>query len=170
MSRLTDLRGFQQDLTRRIDMVAAEQAAHPTRLGIQAGNQFWLIRLDEAAEVLAVGAITPVPLTRPWYRGLTNVRGSLLNVIDYGHFLGGASTPISIDTRLVLVNERFHINVALLVTRMLGLRPLDQLVPADVPVSRPWVRQEYLDGEGCRWRELAMGELVYHADFMQIGN
>lgn len=170
MSRLTDLRGFQQDLTRRIDGAAPEQASHPTRLGVQAGNQYWLIRLDEAAEVLAVGPLTPVPLTRPWYRGLANVRGNLLNVIDYGYFLGGAPTPISIDARLVLVNERFHMNVALLVTRMLGLRPLDQLVPAEVPVSRPWVRQEYLDSDGCQWRELSMGELVFHADFLQIGS
>ena len=169
MSRLTDLRGFQQDLTRRIQSAAAGQPAQPTRLGVLAGAEHWLIRLDEAAEVLAVGAITPVPLTRPWFRGLSNVRGSLLSVIDLGQFLGAPPTPASIDNRLVLVNERFHMSVALLVSRMLGLRALNQLTAVDTRSQAPWVLHEYRDGQGCHWRELSMGELVYHPDFMQVG-
>ncbi len=170
MSRLTDLREFQQDLTRRIQGAAAGQAAQPTRLGVLAGDQHWLIRLDEAAEVLAVGTIAAVPLTRSWFRGLTNVRGNLLSVIDLGQFLGAAPTPSSLDNRLVLVNERFHMHVGLLVSRMLGLRALNQLVEADNPASLPWVHHEYRDGQGCLWRELSMGELVYHPDFMQVGS
>lgn len=169
MRRLTNLRQFQQDLTRRIQGAAVGHITQPTRLGVQAGDQHWLIRLDEAAEVLAVGTIAPVPLTRPWFRGLTNVRGNLLSVVDFGQFLGAAPTPVSIETRLVLVNERFHMNVGLLVTRMLGLRALNQLVEMNAPNSEPWVDHEYQDGQGCRWRELSMGELVYHPDFMQVG-
>jgi twitching motility protein PilI len=170
MSRLTDLRGFQQDLTRRIQGAAAGQSAQPTRLGVLAGDQHWLIRLDEAAEVLAVGAIAAVPLTRPWFRGLTNVRGNLISVIDFGQFLGAAPTPSSLDTRLVLVNERFHTHAGLLVSRMLGLRALNQLTETDDPTSAPWIHRAYRDGQGCHWRELSMEDLVHHADFMQVGS
>ena len=169
MSRLTNLRNFQQDLTRRIQGASVAHATQPTRLGVQAGDQHWLIRLDEAAEVLAVGTIAPIPLTRPWFRGLTNVRGNLLSVVDFGQFLGSAPTPISIETRLVLVNERFHMNVGLLVTRMLGLRALNQLIEMNAPNRLPWVEHEYQDGHGCRWCELSMGALVYHPDFIQVG-
>jgi twitching motility protein PilI len=169
MSRLTNLRDFQQALTRRIQSAAAGQSSQPTRLGVQAGEEFWLIRLDEAAEVLAVGAIAPVPLTRPWFRGLTNVRGNLYSVVDFGHFNGGQVTPLSVEARLVLVNERFHMSVGLLVTRMVGLRALNQLEPQAKTGKAPWIEGEYGDAEGRRWREVAIAELVYHQDFMQVG-
>ena len=58
--------------------------------------------LDEAQEVLAVGGITPVPLTRPWYRGLTNVRGNLYSVVDFARFSVGSAATLSPDARLVI--------------------------------------------------------------------
>jgi len=169
MSRLTNLRDFQQDLTRRIQGAASGETAQQTRLGVQAGARFWLIHLEEAAEVLAVGEITRVPLTRPWFRGLANIRGNLLSVVDFGQFLGGEATPASLEARLVMVNERFHVSAALLVTRMLGLRSIPQLEPLSGAGDAPWIERQFRDADGRVWNELSMGELVYHPDFMQVG-
>ena len=81
----------------------AADAAQFARLGLLAGGQHWLVRLDDASEVVAVGAITPVPLTRPWFCGLSNIRGSLYSVIDLGQFLGGPPTVLTVEARLVLM-------------------------------------------------------------------
>lgn len=169
MSRLTNLREFQQTLTKRIQGAAAGHNVKLTRLGVQAGKDLWLIELEDAAEVLAVGPITPVPLTRPWFRGLTNVRGNLFSVVDLGGFVNGEPTGLNIDARLVLINDRFQMNVALLVNRMLGLRAMDQLQrEAQAPASA-WTSATFRDAEARQWQQLSMSELVYHHDFMQVG-
>ena len=154
--------------------LAADSASQSARLGVQVSGELWLIRLEDAAEVVAPGAVTPVPLTRPWFRGLTNIRGNLYSVIDLSAFLGGRPTASSADTRLVMINDRYHMSAGLLVERMLGLRTMQQLQPlpvveADLDHERPWISSRYQDSEGRNWREIGMTELVYHNDFLNVG-
>ncbi len=48
----------------------------------------YLIPTRAVREVEEVGAITPVPATPPWLRGVMNMRGTIVGVVDLGHFLG----------------------------------------------------------------------------------
>ena len=169
MSQRPSLREFQQQLHNRLQGETVNDAAQSARLGVLAGNQHWLIRLDEAQEVLAVGAITPVPLTLPWFRGLANVRGNLFSVVDFSLFAAGQSATISADARLLLVAERFRVGAALLVEKMLGLRTLQNLQPDPAPAGFHWVCARWRDAEGCAWREISVGELVASNAFLQAG-
>lgn len=170
MNRRTNLREFQQAPHREPDGHQVNDAAQAARLGVLSGGNYWLIRLDEAQEVLAVGQVTPVPLTRRWFRGITNVRGHLYSVIDFAHFSTGEPGVVSSDARLVVLAERFHVSAALLVERMLGLRTLAQLEPAEESGTQfPWAHARYRDADGRIWRELAVSELVQHNDFLQAG-
>jgi twitching motility protein PilI len=164
----TSLREFQQDLVERLKG-AADQASSGTRLGVQAGGVNLLLRLDEAGEVLPVPAVTSVPLTKPWFQGLANIRGNLHGVIDFALFMGGDPTPRSTDARIMLVAERYKVNVALLISRMAGLRNVQQLTPETSTPVAPWIAASFRDAEGLLWQELAAGELVRHADFLQAG-
>src|SRR5690606_23649121 len=93
------------------------------RLGVQVGRRRLLIELSEAGEIAAMsGAITPVPLTRDWFKGLVNLRGSLYGVSDLARFEGGGFTPATKETRLVAFATRLNLNGAILVDRMLGLQ------------------------------------------------
>jgi twitching motility protein PilI len=168
MARRVSLREFQQDLVRRLNEAAASEAPS-ARLGVQVGPELWLVRLDEAGEVIPVPAIAAVPLTRPWFRGLANIRGNLFNVVDVSAFQGGESTPMTPDARLLLVGERFQMNAALLVNRMLGLRNAQQFTAAATDGRRPWESARYTDREGQVWRELSISELVYNEEFLQAG-
>jgi twitching motility protein PilI len=169
MARKVSLREFQQDLTRRLSEAAAV-STQTARLGVQSGEDFWLVPLDEAGEVIPVPALAAVPLTRDWFRGLVNIRGNLYSVIDLARFGGGDPTRDGADTRLLLVAERYHMSAALLVSRMLGLRSAQALTmqprEADDP---PWCAGRYTDADGRLWRELAVNELVYHHDFLEAG-
>jgi twitching motility protein PilI len=127
------------------------------------------VRLEEAGEVLPVPPIAAVPLTRPWFRGVTNIRGNLFSVVDFGAFQGGEPTLPTPDARLLLVAERYNTSAALLVTRMLGLRNLHQFEIRPAPVGRAWESVHYVDREGQIWRELSMNDLVYDNDFLQAG-
>lgn len=169
MARRISLREFQQDLVRRLTEARVSTETPSARLGVQIGSEYWLVRLDEAAEVMPPPAIAPVPLTRPWFRGLTNIRGNLYSVIDLAQFQGGPETLSTPDCRLLLVGERFQMAAALLVGRMLGLRNLAAFERREAAPQRPWEQGYYVDGDGREWRELAMEALVYSGEFLQAG-
>ena len=54
-------------------------------------REAWLISLADAGEVIPAPAITPVPLTKLWFRGAVNIRGKLYGVVDFSAWRGGAS-------------------------------------------------------------------------------
>lgn len=65
--------------------------------------------------------MTRVPGAKAWIKGLANVRGQLLPIIDLRQFLGSGMTPLSRNTRIIVVNHR-EIPAGLLVDEVLGFR------------------------------------------------
>ena len=161
------LRDYQRELAERLRQ--ADSARFASKLGVQIGEQSWLIDLVEAGEVMRVPPITPVPLTRPWFRGVANVRGNLYSVVDFAEFLGTGISGTGEHARLVLLGERFRSAAALLVDRSLGLRNPAQLRAREPGAVRPaWLRGEYEDEGGGRWSELNVAELVRDAEFLTV--
>jgi twitching motility protein PilI len=171
MARQISLREFQQSLAQRLREAhaATEQTS---RLGVQAGDSYWLLRLDETDEVLPLPEISPVPLTRPWYLGLANIRGVMANVVDFGAFMGDEPTSRTPDCRLVLVADRFQSYSGLLIGRMLGLRNLQNLearAASDASERKPWLGTVYRDADGRTWNELDVAALVANENFLNVG-
>jgi twitching motility protein PilI len=70
-------------------------------------GESYLVARDETREVLPYPAqLTRVPGARSWVKGLANVRGALLPVIDLRQFLGSGATPLTRNTRVLVVNHR----------------------------------------------------------------
>jgi twitching motility protein PilI len=168
MARRTDLRKFQEELSRRI--ASADSAVSAARrLAFRAGTASWLVALPDAGEVLPVPALTSVPLTRAWVRGLANVRGNLFTVVDLAAFLGDRPTPASPRNRLLLVGQRHAMNSALLVDLVLGLRDVSALAPRPADASaESWIKATYADGEGTQWRELDVPALLQASHFLDV--
>jgi twitching motility protein PilI len=169
MAKRISLREFQQNLVHRLGEAAISTEAPSARLGVEVGGEKWLMRLEEAGEVMPVPPIAPVPLMRSWYRGLTKIRGNLYSVVDFAAFQGGMDTSITPESRLILVADRFSMGAALLVGRMLGLRNISALERQEDTPQHAWVSGCYRDGDGALWRELAMSELLYDNNFLQAG-
>src|SRR5438445_12530159 len=107
MAKQISLREFQQGLAQRLR--EAQTEAEPTsRLGVQAGSRDWLLKLDDAGEMLPLPEISGVPLTKSWYKGLANIRGVLASVVDFAAFLGREPTVPTHECRLVLILGSFH--------------------------------------------------------------
>ena len=168
MAAKISLRDYQRDLAARLQSAGAGRAA--SKLGLEIGGARWLVDLTDAGEVIPVPAITPVPLTRPWFRGVASIRGNLFSVVDIGAFLGaGAATPGE-QARLLLLSERFRMGSALLVDRSLGLRNPEQLQQrAATHQQAPWIKAEYDDPLGDHWRELDVAQLVQDPEFLGVG-
>jgi twitching motility protein PilI len=168
MAKQISLRDFQQALAQRL-REAQTEAAPTSRLGVQAGGGNWLLKLDDAGEVLPLPEISSVPLTKSWYLGLANIRGVLESVVDFGAFMGGEPTARVPDCRLLLIADRFQSFSGLLISRMLGLRNVQSLETAESAPNRPWVGATYRDREGHAWHELDVGALVAHDEFLSVG-
>jgi len=164
-----DLRTFQQELASRLAMKTTAQV-ESSRLGLSSGGERWLIRLADAGEVVTVPAIVPVPLTRPWYLGVANIRGNLYSVVDFAKFLGRDAAGGG-QTRLLLFGARTaEMNVGIVVQRVLGLRNVTELAPAAPPQDAPaWYAQRWMDGEGDAWQEIDLAVLARDPAFLQVG-
>jgi twitching motility protein PilI len=167
MAAKASLREYQVALSERLQ--SAEAGAQvPTKLGLEVGGEAWLVDLKEAGEVIPVPPVSPVPLARPWFKGVANVRGNLYSISDFAAFLGGEATPVSAEARLVLVSEAFRSGAALLVQRSLGLRNVEDLRPQTKSAPEPWVRAQYADVDGKLWKELDIPALIQHPAFLEV--
>jgi twitching motility protein PilI len=167
MAERLSLKDYQRGLAERLREAGAGRMV--SKLGVQLGSESWLVDLGDAGEVIPVPAVTPVPLTRPWFKGVANVRGNLYSVIDFPAFLGVGAVTLSESSRLLLLGERFRTSAALLIDRSLGLRNPEQLKARPAAIEAPeWQRGEFDDAEGKAWKELDVPQLVRHADFMSV--
>ena len=165
-----DLRTFQQELSARLLMKTTAQV-ESSRLGLSCGGDRWLIRLADAGEVVNLPEIVPVPLTRPWYLGVANIRGNLFSVIDFGKFLSREAPAAGGQPRLVLFGPRAgELNAGIVVHRVLGLRNVAELAPASPPQDAPaWYAQRWMDGDGNAWQEIDLARLAVDPAFLQVG-
>mgnify|MGYP000848245299 FL=1 len=169
MAKKISLREYQESVVARLQSSLAGGGGTASKLGIQAGNDLWLVDLQDASEVVAVPELAAVPLTHYWFRGVANVRGTLYSVVDLPMFNGGEPTMLTASSRLLLVNSKFIANSALLVNKMLGLRNIEQFQPE--PVSEPmpaWQSGAYRDAEGKLWKALDMAALAANPQFLQV--
>lgn len=168
MAKKISLREFQEHLAARLVGASGQSAAG--LLGIQSGADYWLVNLSDSGEIVPLTPLTAVPLTKPWFAGIANIRGNLYSVADFSAFQGKDPTPQNAGSRLLLVGTRHGTNAALLVTRMLGLRNIEALTSAPAEADAPaWARASYTDNEGRRWKMLNVRELLADDAFMEIG-
>ena len=108
-------------------------------------------------EVIPVGAVTRVPQLPPAVRGVTNLRGSVVPVVDLGIKLLGIETPIDKRTCIVLVELKDAAGALGLMTERIGqvltLAAEDVLPP---PSFGTPVRTEFLRGMGRLGKKFAL--------------
>ncbi|WP_291994870.1 chemotaxis protein CheW [Candidatus Accumulibacter sp. ACC003] len=169
MTKKISLHDFQSYLAARLAGTGDQSAAG--LLGIQAGSDYWLLDLADSGEIIPLTAsLTTVPLTRPWFAGIANIRGNLYSAVDFSAFLGKEVTPQNASSRLLLIGTRHGSNAALLVNRMIGLRNVEALnAETPDPTAPAWAHESYSDNEGRRWKKLKVRELLADEAFMDIG-
>jgi twitching motility protein PilI len=176
INRRERLKEFQSGLADKLLRAQGAPLA-VNRLGVQVGPHRLLIDLADAGEILAVPEIMPVPLTKPWYLGLANVRGNLLGIVDLSLFAGGPATPIDKDGRVLSFSTDLRFSTGILVSRMLGLRSAADLSavegapPGSEPLKDlflPWARSRRVDAQGAHWREIDLALLTADPRFVDI--
>jgi twitching motility protein PilI len=169
MARRTGLREFQLSVAEKL-RTASTRSALASRLGFQVGPDNWFVALPQVSEVIPMPPSVPVPLTHPWFRGVSNVRGNLYTMIDFSAFQGGEPIGPGMERRVILISERLLGGAGLLVSRMLGLRNPEQFNVAAKPADAPaWIGGAFTDAGGTRWLELDLPALVREQRFLEVG-
>ncbi len=171
LARRTRLREFQAQLVARMQAARAGTGTYVSQLGVMIGQRHCLLNLQEAGEIMSVGPISKVPLTQEWFLGLANIRGGLISVIDLARFQGQAATHIDRESRIVVFAPTLSFNSGILVSRVLGLRNLNEMKPhaSEPDHAAPWAAQQYVDRDAQVWTELNLSLIVQDAQFLHVG-
>lgn len=164
------LREYQTAVAERLRNLSLLDASASSMLGFVAGDRRWVLNLRDVAEVLPVPAMMPIPLTRPYFTGVCNVRGNLFGVVDFSAFIGRGAVTSGVENRLLLLPPALVQGAALLITRMAGLRNPESFVSLEREPDTPdWIANRYRDQEATEWQELNVAALVQHELFLNVG-
>jgi twitching motility protein PilI len=152
----------------------ADAAKEWVGVAFRMGGETFLVAREETREVLGYPtAVTRIPGAKNWVKGLANVRGQLLPMLDLRQFLGSGATASGRNTRIIVVNHR-DIPAGLMVDEVLGFR---RFAEADFnPDPPPTVIRcdSYLAGAFRRggevWPVLSLKTLVESQSFLQAAS
>jgi twitching motility protein PilI len=96
-----------------------------TGVGFKLVDMLLIAPLGHVSEVLPCPTFTPVPGTKSWVKGVANVRGNLLTIIDLPEYFGKEPVYIDDKARLMVMNVE-ELSTALIVNEVLGLRHFDE--------------------------------------------
>ncbi len=122
-------------------------------------DEEYAVGILQVREILQYEELTRVPATPPWIRGVMNLRGSVVPVVDLAAKLGLGARPVTRTTCIVIleVNLADHPSVMGLVAdsvdQVLDLAPADIQAP---PAFGTRIRTEFLAGIASLDRKLAL--------------
>ncbi|HAT32541.1 MAG TPA: type IV pili signal transduction protein [Janthinobacterium sp.] len=168
--RRSRLRQYQVQLMDRMQAAKVGAIGAGKELGVMLGRHRCLLSLTQVGEIVPVGAISPVPLARDWYLGLSNIRGHLTGIVDLARYRGEAPGATGPDSRVITFAPGLGFNCAMLASGVLGLRQLDQMTAlAPEPDAPAWSAQSFRDADGEQWRRIDLAQLVLETGFLHVG-
>lgn len=177
MAKRQSLKDLQERLAQRLTAAKAETST-ATWLAVSAGGTPYLLPLVQSAEIFPWTTVQTVPYTKPWYAGVTSLRGGLYGVVDLARLTGRESSTsalppverVSSETRLVGVHAALGINAVLWVDRLLGLRNPSMFgaVAQRPPDAPDYFARSLVDHHAQTWQELDLKALVADPGFLAI--
>jgi len=136
-------------------------------------EQFVTARAGVREVLPAPDQITRVPGAKPWLRGIANVRGQLITIVDLKTFLGAGTSQTDRKARMLVAASR-DIPTAIIVDEVLGFRRFGKReFSSAVPATN--VRcDHYLTGiyerDGDRFPLFDLGRLLDDPGFLNAGH
>lgn len=140
-------------------------------IGFRLGERWYVAPMGEISEVLHEPRYTALPGVKPWVRGVANLRGRLLPLMDLCGFFGHELSPVRKQRRVVVVDHD-EVFAGLLVDEVFGLQHFarDSLEPTriddlDAPESA-FVKGRF--GGEREWRVFSPFALAQSPGFMDV--
>lgn len=142
-----------------------------TGIGFHLQEHPLIVGLHSVIEILDPMDSVQVPNVKPWFKGLANVRGNLLPLVDLQHFFFGKKTAITTQTRVIVFADE-GVNIGCLVNSVIGMRyfqnDMRSIASDSLPSElAPFVAQGFKSNEE-HWDEFNIDQLINMNDFVQI--
>jgi len=168
MSKQSQLREYQTSILERLENAKKAGAEAPAGyLGVVIGSKNILVSLQEISETLPIMDIHRIPIVKPWFLGVANVRGVLYAINDISQMIENTFTSISSSARLLLLSQSVTSNVAFVVEKMIGLRKLEEMKLREELIEDEIClkSQTYQDDENRIWYMLDCDKLIRSKEF-----
>ncbi|MEJ2360594.1 MAG: chemotaxis protein CheW [Gammaproteobacteria bacterium] len=140
-------------------------------IGFRVGDILMVSSLGEIGEILVYPTLTRVPQAKPWVKGIANVRGNLLPVMDLRNFIEGIATELSRRSRVLMIQSE-NLTAGLLVDEAMGMRHFfdeDRVGGlSSVPEEyREFISAGYKQGN-TQWGVFSMPRLTANKRFLEV--
>ena len=140
-------------------------------VGFRLGGVNFLSSMEEVTELLSPPRLTAVPGAQDWVKGIANVRGNLLPVMDLAGFLGFSAVRMGRRTRVLVVRSG-ALAAGLLVDEVLGIMHLREEERSAEAVHIGGRAAKFLRGayrqDGKLWGVFTMQGVLESAEFIEV--
>jgi purine-binding chemotaxis protein CheW len=113
------------------------------------GSELFAVGTLRVREIIEYGKVTTVPMMPPFMRGVINLRGAVVPVIDLNARFGRARTEISRRTCIVILEvhrgEDFHV-LGIIVDAVSAVCQIDSSSIEPAPCFGTRIRMDFIDG------------------------
>ena len=111
------------------------------------GEERYGIELTRVREILTYGAPTPLPGTKHFVKGVINIRGEIVPVIDLRLRFGATASPVYTESTPVIAAKTADKRmVAVVVDAIISLEQVEELDLIDIPELATTIHKEFLRG------------------------
>ena len=140
-------------------------------IGYRMGDTRLVSPMGEVDELLDYPALTRVPGSKTWFKGIANVRGMLLPIVDLNGFITGTNTQRQKRSRVLVIHSG-ELSCGLLIDEVLGLRHFFEEEKMEHQHQMKDEIQSFLVG-GYRqgdvdWGVFSFKKLAEHPRFMEV--
>jgi len=140
-------------------------------IGFRIGNTRLLLAMGEVGEILRYPTITKVPSALNWVKGLANIRGNLLPIMDLKRFVNNESLRINRASRVIVI-QRGELSSGLLVDEVFGMRHFfteqhSKNLPEVSDKLKAYLKGSFIQNE-VEWGVFSVAELAQSSEFLNI--
>ena len=140
-------------------------------VGFRLGSVYLLSKLEEVDEILISPEMTRVPSALSWVKGIANIRGMLLPIMDLRDFIDGESILSGRKTRVILIKKGELVS-GLMVDEVFGMRHFfEEERTENMPESSDNLKK-YLQGAfrkgDMHWGIFNMDNLAADPNFLEV--
>ena len=142
-----------------------------TGVGFKIAGNDYLVNLKEVSEILSIPQHTKVPGAKAWVKGLANIRGTLLPIMDLHGYLG-RKAPSALRRQRILVVNNAGIHCGVIVDEILGLNHFEDenwVENVDIPdeAMKPYLKGGFYSDEKL-WNVFSLFALADTPSFRQV--
>ncbi len=142
-----------------------------TGIGFRIGDVNLVAAVDDVREILYYPRLAVVPGAKGWVRGVANIRGTLMPIIDLKQYLGQAPVDINARSRVLIIHYD-ELWAGLLVDDVAGLKHFQQDNSRSIAGEIQSAMKSYLVGayqhQNTDWYVFSFKDLAENPEFMRI--